>query len=459
MATQPIQFDDEHFYSVFSNIPWGARIKEILRRSVRRRSLGLVARVPGLGGARMALDRAELQPLRSNSRFLSSFYRAPYGTIEKPSSLSEVPWDYVEKMQDDIPFLGLREYWYPTVRSSELAHNEPKPWTILGDNVVMFRQADGTPAALENRCPHRGVMLSLGQVGVWSPGTLTCRYHGMTFDGKGNCLAFLADGPDSPACGKIRAKSYPVTEQCGVVWIYMGDEAPPPLLENLPHADTVLGSGDDGLTVMQRQEIPYSYLNMLDNTVDMTHVGCLHRTCLMFGDQKPAGGVDFEELPGNGIRAFLKESGGHAGGKHIDKIEWYVPNLVYHGSHMMGGNMHGGWFWFVPKDVGSFWAWQIATINVGKVGRFKANMLARFLRMALDSGEKPGTACFIGGDAPMQLSQGRVARWDLDQLARTDRAVVRVRSMMKMAHRAEVAARSERGKPAPRLRRPAEQMG
>ena len=54
-------------------------------------------------------------------------------------------------------------------------------------------------------------------------------------------------------------------------------------------------------------------------------------------------------------------------------------------------------------------------------------------------------ACFVGGDAPMQMSQGRVVRWDQEKLARTDRAVLKVRQMMKDAHKEEMEERRRRG--------------
>lgn len=443
-AADERQGERAHYDAVFPNIAWTARIGEVVRRSLDRRMRSAFARLPGFGGLRSPLDAPRRQPLRSNSRAMARWYHQPYGTADKPQSLAEVPWDYVEANQRDIPFLGLREHWYPALQSHELANNEPKAVLLLGDNLVLFRDRDGQPRTLENRCPHRNALLTLGQVGVWDAGTITCRYHGMTFDGDGNCVAFLADGADSPACSRVKARAYPTVEHADIIWIYMGELAPKPLLEALPNARQVLGSG--GITVVQRRELPYSYLNQLDNTVDITHVGCLHRTCLLFGDQKPGGGIGFEELPHGGIRAFLRERGGHAGSKSIDKIEWYLPNLVYHNEEMLAGNLNGGWFWFVPRDVGHFAAWQIATVNTRKTGRIKGRLLARLVRATVGS-ELPGTACFIGGDAPMQASQGRVVRWDDERLARIDRATVKVRQMLKDAHRAEIAAREARGRP------------
>ncbi|WOE74670.1 aromatic ring-hydroxylating dioxygenase subunit alpha [Alterisphingorhabdus coralli] len=409
--------------------------------AVRKRTMKRMAERLGLSD-KDDIGQAELQLFTSEAAQMAEFYFKEYGSAEKPQSLGEVPWDYVEEYQEEIPFFGLREYWYPAAFSHELKHNEHKAVELLGDNIVLFRDKDGSPCALENRCPHRGPLLSLGQTNAVEIGTITCRYHGMTFNKHGECVAFLADGPNSPACGKVKAKSYPAEEVNGVIFVYMGIKEPEPFLDSMPHAREVM---KDGRLIRSMMNVPYSYLNQLDNTVDMTHVGCLHRTCYLFGDQKMGGGVAFEELPGNGVYARLRDMGGHGGSKAIDDIRWFMPNLVHHGEEFMDGGVHGIFFWFVPQNAGSFNAWLIGSINEEKVGKAKAKFMATTLKRALQSDALPGMACFIGGDAPMQMAQGRIARWDKDYLARTDRAVIKVRQMMKDAHKAEQELRKQAG--------------
>ncbi|MDJ0919888.1 MAG: aromatic ring-hydroxylating dioxygenase subunit alpha [Henriciella sp.] len=434
---------EERFEQVAPTTSYGGKFKRGTADMLSRKARKLFGSIPGFGGLKRKLDEPSLQVLSSESDFMAKWYKQDFGTPDKPNELQDMPWDYIEEHQEDIPFFGLREYWYPACESHELKHNEHKAVRLLGDNLVLFRTADGSPGALENRCPHRGALLTLGQVNVWEVGTITCRYHGMTFDKDGECVAFLADGPNSPTCGKIKAKSYPADEVGGIIWVYMGvKENPPSILDSMPHAREVL---TDDTLIRNRMTVPYNYLNQLDNTVDMTHVGCLHRTCYLFGDQKMGGGVKFTELPGDGVHATLREEGGHGGTKAIDEIRWFMPNLVHHGEEFMEGGVHGIWFWFVPDDAGSFTAWMIGAIKSKKVGKTKARMMSKMLKEALQSDAMPGMACFIGGDAPMQLSQGRVVRWDQEQLTRTDRAVLKVRQMMKEAHKAEQEERRKRG--------------
>ena len=432
----------QQFERVAPTTSYAGRFKRGVSEMLARKARAVLGSLPGLGGLKDENEKPRLTILSSESDFMAHWYKKEFGAPDKPDSIREMPWDYIAAHQEEIPFFGLREYWYPALESHELKHNEHKSVRLLGDNIVLFRDKDGGPAALENRCPHRSALLSLGQVNVWEVGTITCRYHGMTFNKDGDCVAFLADGPDSPACARVKARAYPAEEVGGIIWLYMGVKEPKPFLDSMPHAREVMS---DGVLVRNRMTVPYSYLNQLDNTVDMTHVGCLHRTCYLFGDQKMGGGVKFEELPGDGVYASLRQEGGHGGAKAIDDIRWFMPNLVHHGEEFMDGGVHGIWFWFVPDDAGSFTAWMIGSINEEKVGKRKAKTMSFILKKALQSDALPGMACFVGGDAPMQMSQGRVVRWDQEKLARTDRAVLKVRQMMKDAHKEEMEERRRRG--------------
>lgn len=421
-----------------------ARMRRVLALDYAAKARRLIGRIPGFGGLRQAADRPRLMPLNSAAGFMARWYQKDYGDADKPAALQEIPWDYIEANQEDIPFFGLREYWYPALTSADLPHNQVRAVQLLGDNIVLFRGADGEIGALRNRCPHRGPLLSLGQSNVWEVGTLTCRYHGATFNTKGECVAFLADGPNSVACGsaKMQARAYPAQERNGVIFLWMGSGEPEDILTNVPRAPDTLA---DGYYFSFTGTVPYSYLNLVDNATDMTHVGCLHRTCLLFGDQKMGGGVAFEELDGRGVRATLAEMGGHDGKHAIDDIEWYMPGMVFHGREFLDGILHGLWFWWVPRDAGSFTAWFIGCVDKTRASKRTAKRIKGRLMHAMQSDLLPGLACFIGGDAPMQMSQGRVVRRDRENLFRGDRAVVRCRQMLKDKHRQEVEMRRALG--------------
>ncbi|GLZ46910.1 hypothetical protein Acsp06_30950 [Actinomycetospora sp. NBRC 106375] len=169
---------------------------------------------------------------------------------------------------------GFRGYWYPVCYSSQLT-GKPKQVTLLGEKIVLIRDA-GTAYALVDRCPHRGVPLSEGSQQF--PGTISCPYHGWTFDlASGDLVAAITDGPQSPICGKVTQPTYEVAERLGMVWVFVGDgEEPPPIDEQLPEElvdnEAVLGSR------MQPREGNWRFA--CENGYDEGHAKYLHRTSL-----------------------------------------------------------------------------------------------------------------------------------------------------------------------------------
>ena len=75
----------------------------------------------------------------------------------------------------------LRDYWYAAGFSEEVGRDFLAR-TYLNEDVVIFRKEDGTPVALENRCAHRRLPLSMGKL---IGDTLECGYHGLLYDCEG----------------------------------------------------------------------------------------------------------------------------------------------------------------------------------------------------------------------------------------------------------------------------------
>ncbi len=68
----------------------------------------------------------------------------------------------------------LRNFWYATLPLAEL-DDRPKPFRLLGQDIVVFLDVAGEPAALEDRCCHRTAKLSKGWI---KGGHIVCGYHG-----------------------------------------------------------------------------------------------------------------------------------------------------------------------------------------------------------------------------------------------------------------------------------------
>jgi phenylpropionate dioxygenase-like ring-hydroxylating dioxygenase large terminal subunit len=194
----------------------------------------------------------------------------------RPSRLGKLPGrqDWSTWPNYQAAAAGFRGYWYPVCYSSQLT-GKPKGITLLGERIVLIRDR-GTAYALKDRCPHRGVPLSEGNQQF--PGTISCPYHGWTFDlATGELRAALTDGPASPICGKVVQPSYEVAERLGMVWVFVGDgEDAPPIDEQLPeelvHNPAVLGS-----RIQPRQG---NWRFACENGYDEGHAKYLHRTSL-----------------------------------------------------------------------------------------------------------------------------------------------------------------------------------
>ncbi len=115
----------------------------------------------------------------------------------------------------------MRRYWMPALLSSEIPTPDCPPVRVklLGEELVAFRDTQGRVGLLEEFCPHRLASLFLGRNEECG---LRCVYHGWKFDVAGTCV----DMPNEPAENnfkdKIRITAYPILEQGGVIWAYMG---------------------------------------------------------------------------------------------------------------------------------------------------------------------------------------------------------------------------------------------
>lgn len=146
--------------------------------------------------------------------------------------------------------------------------DKPLARTFLEHPVVMFRQADGMVAALEDRCCHKELPLSCGTL---EERGLRCGYHGLLFDGQGACLE--VPGQDRVP-SKARVRSYPLVERDQVLWIWIGatpDDKPvnqPPAYG--VHSDPRYEFGGD----VYHYDAPWQLIH--DNLLDLSHLGYVH---------------------------------------------------------------------------------------------------------------------------------------------------------------------------------------
>ena len=97
----------------------------------------------------------------------------------------------------------VKNCWYVVAWSKDIGR-ELVGRILLNEYVVLYRKEDGTPVALENRCPHRNLPLSEGRL---IGDEIECGYHGMVFNCDGVCT-HLPGSDEAPDWASVRR--YPV---------------------------------------------------------------------------------------------------------------------------------------------------------------------------------------------------------------------------------------------------------
>ncbi|MBV9119751.1 MAG: Rieske 2Fe-2S domain-containing protein, partial [Chloroflexi bacterium] len=128
--------------------------------------------------------------------------------------------------------LGLRNYWYPAFFSSELTDGQTRGEVVCGERIL-FKRVKGKVFGMEDRCPHRGVPFS-ARPECFTTNTITCWFHGFTFDVRNGELTTIISEEDSALVGKLRLPVYPTFEHNNVVFVWIGDGEPVPPEHDIP---------------------------------------------------------------------------------------------------------------------------------------------------------------------------------------------------------------------------------
>lgn len=226
-----------------------------------------------------------------------------------------------------MPFLG--EAWYVACFADEVTSEAAVARTICGEPMFLYRDHAGDLVAVRDACPHRMAPLSMG---IYQDGVVTCRYHGLSFGSGGQCVA----NPHGAITSALSAKSWPVIERHGFVWVWPGDpaEADPVMLPDLSIVDATPVNGQF------RGYLPTAanYQLCTDNILDLSHVDYLHPDTLGGGlsSVKPKVTADGDSVnirwenlsevaPAAFDREFLVQG---APSDTITQVTWYPPAIM-----------------------------------------------------------------------------------------------------------------------------------
>jgi phenylpropionate dioxygenase-like ring-hydroxylating dioxygenase large terminal subunit len=165
----------------------------------------------------------------------------------------------------------LRRFWYATMPISHLTEG-PKPFRLMNEDIVLFLDADGKPAALRDRCCHRTAKLSKGWM---DGGNLVCGYHGWTYNGDGKVVRIpqYEAGANLP---DFKIDAFHCQSRYGYVWVALDDPLLP--LFDIPE-DGAPGFRRIFQFYDQWQTAP---LRLMENSFDNAHFAFVHRGT--FGD-------------------------------------------------------------------------------------------------------------------------------------------------------------------------------
>lgn len=171
----------------------------------------------------------------------------------------------------------IRNQWYVLLESNEVK-KRPIGVTRMGEKMVFWRNAAGAVHCAVDKCPHRGVQLSLGQV---LDDHLQCPFHGFEYDASGKCVHVPANGRGGVVPATLRLRTYPTHEAHGYIWVWWGADPPadlqPPLFFDNIDASFLHASAHD----------PWQahYSRVIENQLDVVHLPFIHANSIGRGNR------------------------------------------------------------------------------------------------------------------------------------------------------------------------------
>lgn len=171
----------------------------------------------------------------------------------------------------------LRSYWQPVALVDEfdprldprMAQRPLKAVRILGQDLVLFKDAQGRWGLLDRDCAHRGADLSFGR---HEGDGVRCPFHGWKFDATGRCLETPAEPTGSKLCTRVQQRSYPVIEKSGILFGWFGEPGKQP---PFPAFDCFAAPGTH--TFAFKGLWNANWLQAFEVGIDPAHPSFLHR--------------------------------------------------------------------------------------------------------------------------------------------------------------------------------------
>ncbi len=328
----------------------------------------------------------------------------------------------------------MRRYWQPIAIADQVTAT-PRKVRVLGEDLVLFRDRTGRPGLLYPRCMHRGTTLYYGKV---EDRGIRCCYHGWLFDVEGNCLEQPCEPNGGMRRDLARQPWYPVQEQYGLVFAYMGPPAKKPvlprydILEDLQPDERLIhtlggrgATGDDSFDV-----VPYSWLHMCDNIMDPYHVYVLHST--FTGTQFHPGfavalkKVDFFQAEHGVFYSAVRPADD---GREYERVSSYLlPNIMsVPPTFDLKESRSVMISWVVPVDDSHYFQVMVEKCTgESRFARPRSSTPADKPWGQMSEAERRD----FPGDFEAQMGQGPISLHSEEHLVNSDRGIVRQRRLL-----------------------------
>jgi len=326
----------------------------------------------------------------------------------------------------------MRRYWHPVGLSTH-ASATPREVRVLGEDLVLFRDGRGRAGLVVARCAHRGTTLYYGKV---EERGIRCCYHGWLFDVEGNCLEQPCEPDGGHARERARQPWYPVREQYGLIFAYMGPPERKPVLprydcletldegEFIDADDSSIGSGGGAIA-------PCNWLQHFENVLDTYHVPILHGNFsgtqfVEIMNQMPKVTWDYTPL---GVKAFSVRT--TADGRRMQRTtEVALPTLrVVPNPYVGGYGRVESIGWTVPIDDTHYRIYTAGRVREKGVFLPRAAGAPTNRRRWHDMTQEERRD--FPGDWEAQIGQGPITFHSDEHLVTSDRGIAMLRHVLR----------------------------
>ena len=324
----------------------------------------------------------------------------------------------------------LRRFWQPVAVAEDLT-DLPTAIRIMGEDLVVFRDGSGRVGLLAQHCCHRGTSLEFGQI---QQRGIRCCYHAWTFDVDGKILETPGEPPESTIKDRLYQGAYPTQEHAGLIFAYMG---PANMRPTFPLYDFYNMPGHYIATGVQFSRA-CNWLQMQDNIMDPSHIGLLHSI---------PGNIGFSDYwAQHGEWEYIESPLGlvEVDTRRVGDLVWvrvsdYIPPNLSSGPYIDHGVEERAKQDYIGRTERIVWTVPVDNENSLRFG-FRPTR----------NGDTPVQDVIFGqvrsksyedrqrvpGDDDAQISQRPIAVHDLENLAYTDRGIIKVRNKIREGIRA-----------------------